>query len=344
MGQLLGMFWETGLSPHGYCLLWQPALIWLHAASDTVIGISYYAIPVALAALVYNRKDFSFSWMFWMFALFILACGTTHFMEVWVLWHPDYGIQGLIKAVTAVASFLTAILLWPLVPKLAGFPTPVQFQRVTDLLRTETAERRRAVAQLEQTEQTFRRLVEGVTDYAIFMLDTKGVITSWNSGAARIKGYTADEVIGTHFSRFYREEDRQAGLPEKALQEARNTGKFAAEGWRVRKDGSQFWANVVIDPLYSDSGDLVGFAKITRDITERRRTEEALEQTRAALAQAQKMEAIGQLTGGVAHDFNNLLAAILGSMELLERELTHVSARATGCCRLFDTRLTAVRR
>jgi PAS domain S-box-containing protein len=328
MNELARFFTDTGLPPHGFCLLWDPALIWLHAVSDVVICISYYAIPIALGAVVYNRRDFAFSWLFWLFAIFITACGTTHLMDVIVLWYPYYGLQGLLKAFTAGVSLLTAVLLWPLVPRLVNFPTPVQLQRVSELLSSESAERRRAVERLEQTEATFRRLVDGVRDYAIFMLDRGGHVSSWNSGAARIKGYTAAEAIGLHFSQFYGEEDRAAGLPQRALEVATKAGKFEAEGWRVRKDGSRFWASVVIDALYDDDGNLIGFAKITRDVTERRQTEQALEQTRAALAQSQKMEAVGQLTGGIAHDFNNLLAAILGSLELLERELTQLSARA----------------
>ena len=327
MNQLMRLFSENSLPPHGFCLLWNPALIWLHATSDIVIGFSYYAIPVALAAVVYNRRDFAFGWLFWMFALFILACGTTHFMEVWVLWHPDYAAQGLIKAVTATASLMTATLLWPLVPKFVNFPTPVQFRRVSELLKSESAERQRAMAQLAETEETFRRLVDGVKDYAIFMLNTEGYVTSWNSGAVRVEGYTTEEAIGSHFSRFYPPEDRQAGVPEQALREATTTGKHEAEAWRVRKDGSRFWASVMIDPLHDEAGHLIGFAEITRDITEKRQAEDALEQAQAALAQAQKLEAIGQLTGGVAHDFNNLLAAILGSLELLERELGPLTAR-----------------
>jgi PAS domain S-box-containing protein len=153
------------------------------------------------------------------------------------------------------------------------------------------------------------------------MLDTKGFVASWNSGAARIKGYHADEIIGAHFSKFYTPEDREAGLPERALQTAEHEGRFVREGWRVRKDGSRFWASVVIDPIRSDDGALIGFAKVTRDVTERLEAERALEQTREALFQSQKLEAIGQLTGGVAHDFNNLLSAAMGSLELIGKRL-----------------------
>ncbi len=171
-------------------------------------------------------------------------------------------------------------------------------------------------------ERQFRLLVQSVVDYAIFMLDPTGVIRSWNAGAARMKGYAADEIIGRHFSSFYTEEDRAAGMPQRALATALSAGKFEAEGWRLRKDGTRFWASVVIDPIRDETGRLRGFAKVTRDITERRKAQQALDEAREALAQAQKMEAVGQLTGGVAHDFNNLLQAISSSLELIEQRLS----------------------
>jgi PAS domain S-box-containing protein len=176
-------------------------------------------------------------------------------------------------------------------------------------------------AALRASEERFRLLLQGVTDYAIFMLDTEGRIANWNAGAERIKGYTAEEVVGSHFSRFYTPEELQVGVPATALETAAREGRFEAEGWRVRKDGSRFWANVVIDAIRDEQGQLVGYAKVTRDITERKQAQEALEQAREALVQAQKMEAVGHLTGGVAHDFNNLLMAILGSLELLRKRL-----------------------
>ena len=180
-------------------------------------------------------------------------------------------------------------------------------------------ERRLAEEELRRSEERFRLLVEGVTDYAIYMLDPDGRITSWNAGAQRFKGYTAEEIMGEHFSRFYTTEEAAAGVPERALQTAREKSHFEAEGWRVRKDGSRFWANVVIDPIRNSEGTLIGYAKITRDLTERREAQLALEAAQEAFFQSQKMEAIGQLTGGVAHDFNNLLSAIIGSLDLAER-------------------------
>jgi PAS domain S-box-containing protein len=182
-------------------------------------------------------------------------------------------------------------------------------------------ERRKAEDELRLSEERFRYLVQGVTDYAIYMLDPNGIVTNWNSGAERIKGYTPEEIVGRHFSTFYTEQDRARGLPEQGLETARSSGRFEKEGIRVRKDGTRFWANVVIDAVHDENGELIGFAKVTRDITEKRAAEQALAQANEELMQSQKLEAIGRLTGGVAHDFNNLLMAISGSIELLRKRL-----------------------
>ena len=171
----------------------------------------------------------------------------------------------------------------------------------------------------EKAEDRFRILVQGVLDYAIYMLDPTGTITSWNAGGERIKGYAAGEIIGQHFSRFFTDEDRASGLPATALETALREGKYEAEGWRVRKDGTRFWASVVLDSIRDRDGTHVGFAKITRDITERRQAALALADAQQQLFQAQKMEGIGHLTGGVAHDFNNLLTIIIGNLETLQR-------------------------
>ncbi|HET8726752.1 MAG TPA: PAS domain S-box protein [Alphaproteobacteria bacterium] len=181
-------------------------------------------------------------------------------------------------------------------------------------------ERRAMQKALADSERRFRLLVEGVVDYAIYMVDPQGVITSWNSGARRMKGYTSEEIIGEHFSRFYTPEDRDADLPARMLETARREGRSGAEGWRVRKDGSRFRASTVIDAIHDEAGELIGFAKITRDITDRVEAQKRLDETREQLFQAHKMEALGQLTGGLAHDFNNLLTAVIGGTDLAMRQ------------------------
>ena len=197
------------------------------------------------------------------------------------------------------------------------------------------SERRAAELELRASEERFRLLVQSVTDYAIYMLDPDGNVSSWNPGAERFKGYAADEIMGEHFSRFYTDEDRAAGVPRFALETARREGRFEAEGWRVRKDGSRFWASVVIDPIRNEAGELIGFAKVTRDLTEKRAIEEQLRQS-------QKMEAVGQLTGGIAHDFNNLLTGISGSLEMMQVRMAQ--GRTAEFDRYFMAAQGAVRR
>ena len=182
-------------------------------------------------------------------------------------------------------------------------------------------DRKMAEETLKQSEQQFRLLVQSVTDYAIYMLAPDGLVTNWNPGAQRIKGYRPEEVIGQHFSMFYTPEDREAGEPQRALETARREGRFENKAWRVRKDGTRFFAHVVVDPIWGDTGALLGFAKITRDITEATLAQQDLERTREALFQAQKMQAIGQLSGGIAHDFNNLLTVILGNLEIVRKRI-----------------------
>lgn len=178
-------------------------------------------------------------------------------------------------------------------------------------------EKKKAQDALRASEERFRLLVQGVSDYAIYMLSPEGVVSNWNMGAQRIKGYSEQEIVGQHFSRFYTDPDRASGLPARALGTAAREGRYEAEGWRQRKDGTSFWAHVIIDAIHDESGELIGFAKVTRDLTEKKAAADALAEANAALFQAQKMESIGQLTGGIAHDFNNLLSVLSSGLEVL---------------------------
>ena len=169
------------------------------------------------------------------------------------------------------------------------------------------------------TGRGYELLVRAVVDYALYMIDPQGRIVTWNTGAERIKGYRAEEVIGRSLEMFFPQEDRLQGKPQQLIATAVRDGHVQDEGWRIRKDGSRFWALAVLDAVHDDAGNLIGLAKITRDMTERHEAQQHLDEVRAQLFQAQKMEALGQLTGGMAHDFNNLLTVIIGSSDLARR-------------------------
>jgi len=188
-------------------------------------------------------------------------------------------------------------------------------------LRSAEAGEKMVVKRIEELDDARRLqlLIEGVIDYAIYTISIDGLVVSWNTGARRLKGYEPAEIIGKPYATFFTPEDRARGVPERALQTARREGRFEAEGWRVRKDGTRFWALGVIGAVRDESGELIGFAKITRDMTEREEAQRALREAQEQLAASQKMEAIGQLTGGIAHDFNNLLMIVLGNLETAQR-------------------------
>jgi two-component system cell cycle sensor histidine kinase/response regulator CckA len=206
-------------------------------------------------------------------------------------------------------------------------PCEVSLVRLPSATRTlirgsvvDITERKRVERIARESEQRFRLLVESVKDYAIFMLDTNGFIVSWNAGAEHIMGYKSEEIIGKHFSTFYPEEDIEHGRPQHNLGIAVAEGRYEDEGWRVRKDGSKFWANVVITALRDEYGNLRGFSKVTRDITERRKVEEER-------LKFSKLESVGTLAGGIAHDFNNLLTGIMTAVSSTKID-PHISADA----------------
>jgi two-component system cell cycle sensor histidine kinase/response regulator CckA len=328
--------------PHEYCYRQNPAMIGLHFWADLLIGISYVAISLTLIYMVRRaRRDIPFDWIFLAFGTFIIACGGTHFMEVWTLWTPAYWLSGGVKSVTALASMLTAIVLPPLVPKTLALVQSAKLsdKRKKDLeasnaaLESEIAERRRAEAEVrdlantlearvrERTAELARMATElaekaAIVEHshdAIFSHTVEGSITSWNPAAERVYGYTASEMIGRSIS-ILMPKDRKSEPSE--LMDKIKTGQTVEpfETQRVRRDRSIIDVFVSCSPLMDENGVLRGASIIARDISERKRNEEQLRH-------AQKLESLGLIAGGVAHDFNNLLVGILGNASLILEDL-----------------------
>jgi PAS domain S-box-containing protein len=329
------LFNPSGLTPHGYCLLWQPGLIWLHAVSNLLIGVAYFSIPITLAALIRRRPDLVFRPVFALAAAFILLCGLGHMMDVLTLWVPAYGMEGLLKAATAAVSLATAVALWRLMPQALALPSPAQLRLVNnDLLAVREAERRLAAAvveasgardalahelarreiaerKMQESDERLQLVLHSQVTEALYLLDAEGRIETWNAAAARIKGYRADEVIGQNFAMFFTPEDAARGVPAAILAQASETGSFTREAMRVRKDGTRFMARVSIDAVRRPDGTLRGFVKVTQDITDRR----IQEQQRAIIVESAPNGMIIVDERGIITMANEQVAHIFGYYE-----------------------------
>jgi PAS domain S-box-containing protein len=302
------------LSPHGICLLWEPELIWLHVASDAIIAAAYFSIPVALTILVTKRRDLQFGWIYWAFAIFIMACGLTHLLSIYTLWVPVYGIEGIVKAVTAAASIFTAGALWPLLPKILTIPSPFELQKVQAALEEEEIKSRDATLLLQQVGEAQRAMRESVARLTavvetavdgVILFDAQARVLLFNPACERLFGYRADEVMNLDIGMLMSSEERPSSTGR--------ARRFATgESVGLRKDGSTFPMDLSVGQAWQD-GDLI-YVGIVHDLTARKLTEQQLQQ-------AQKMETVGQLSGGIAHDFNNLLTVIIGNAELLSEQL-----------------------
>ncbi|MET3908914.1 PAS domain S-box-containing protein [Bradyrhizobium sp. S3.3.6] len=301
-------------SPHGICLLWEPELIWLHVVSDAIIAAAYFSIPFALTILVTKRRDLQFGWVYWAFAIFIMACGLTHVLSIYTLWVPIYGIEGLVKAVTAAASIFTAGALWPLLPKILTIPSPFELQKVQAALEEEEIKSRDATLLLRQVGDAQRAMRESVTRLTavvetavdgVILFDAQARILLFNPACERLFGYHAAEVMNLDIGMLMSNQERPSSTGH-----ARRFATGEAAG--LRKDGSTFPMNLSVGQAWQD-GDLIHVG-IIHDLTARKLTEQQLQQ-------AQKMETVGQLSGGIAHDFNNLLTVIIGNAEHLSEQL-----------------------
>jgi PAS domain S-box-containing protein len=311
-------------SPHGICLLWEPELIWLHVVSDAVIAMAYFSIPFALAIFVSKRRDLKFGWVYWSFGIFILACGLTHILSIYTLWVPIYGIEGLVKAATAVASIFTAGMLWPLLPKLLAIPSPFELRQAQEALKEEESKGRdseQLLQQFRQTQQALREsmarltaVVETAVD-GFILIDARGRILLFNPACERLFGYRADEVFHENVKMLMPQtysshhDDYIQNFIRTAERKIIGIGR---EVVGLRKDGSTFPMDLSVGEAHQDGESI--FVGIIHDLTGRKQTEEQLRQ-------AQKMEMVGQLSGGIAHDFNNLLTVIVGNAEHLAEQL-----------------------
>ena len=266
--------------PHGFCYLWDPRIVWLHVISDGLIALSYYCIPVILIYFIRKNRDIPFNNIFWMFGAFILACGTTHLMEIWNVWHGSYLVAGVIKAITAAVSVFTVAMLIPLLPKVISLPDRLRLQEVNRDLKLEIAERQRA----EEVRGRLAAVVE-FSDDAIISKTLDGTITAWNPGAEKLFGYSPLEAVG-----------KPVGMllpPERAQEESEILARIGRgervdhfETVRVRKDGKRVDVSVTISPIKNSSGAIVGASKIARDITERKRAAFALAEQGEELARS----------------------------------------------------------
>jgi PAS domain S-box-containing protein len=315
---LSSFFVSAGFEPHGHCFLWEKSLLWLYVASDSLIALSYYSIPLALIVFVIKRRDLEFNWIFLMFGGFILACGTTHILGIWTLWKPVYWLDGSVKAITAGLSLATAVTLWPLIPKALSLPSPMQLKEINNDLKVQIVERDEAVEKLRQSEEKFKAVLESAPD-AMVIVKATGEITLVNAQMEKLFRYKREELIGRSVEILIPERHRESHVDHRATfsknMRLRPMGT-GMELYALRKDGSEFPVEISLSPIESEAGTLVISA--IRDITERKQIE-------AQLQEKERLATLGTTAAVFAHEIANPLNGIATSLDLATSELENVN-------------------
>ena len=282
----------SGYLPHGYCISWSPTLLVTYVASDILIFLSYFSMPVAIGYFAQRRKDFPYRWLLWLFAAFIMACGATHLMGAIVLWQPMYGLDALLKAITAVVSVVTAIALWPLIPHALKMPSHDQLRRLNEELQREIVERKRVEEALrlakEAAEEGMHKqrmlaaaIVES-SDDAIIGKTLDGNITSWNRGAENIFGYAPEEIVGRSVAIILPPEHQdEEAMVIAAIRRGESVKHFGTQ--RVHKNGRLIDVSLTASPIRDSAGRIIGVSAIARDITEQKQAEAEIRRLNAGL-------------------------------------------------------------
>jgi PAS domain S-box-containing protein len=311
--------------PHGHCYLWKPELVWLHIVSDSLIAIAYYSIPITLVYFVRKRVDLPFNWIFLLFGAFIIACGTTHVMDIWTLWHPTYWLSGFIKALTAVISLHTAVALVPLVPKALALPSAAPLEKALSKLEHEITERKRTERTLELQGVIVRNMAEGVC----LVRATDGVIVYANPKFESMFGYSSGELNEKPVAVInYASDDQGAAqVANSIMHQLNQQGEATYEVHNVKQDGTAFWSRANTSRFeHSEYGTV--YVAVHEDITARKLAEEAIKQAKEAAESANRAKS--EFLANMSHELRTPLNGILGYAHILNRDKNLTSKQQDG--------------